>query len=122
MLIESSQFQAEDLIGQMGQEAKLDTLLIVLLDVPLGVGRLELIISADFGLPDWLNQVLHRFEEGETIVALGNHVIMRESGKISLNHFNEGSLVGLHQTVKDFQSFQYKFFDAFGPDDFKTLF
>jgi hypothetical protein len=87
VLIEGSQLQAEDLIGHMRQKAKLDTLLIVLLDVPLGVGRFKLIVCADFGLPDWLNQVLHRFEERETIVALGNHVIMRESGKVSLNHF-----------------------------------
>jgi hypothetical protein len=35
VLIESSQLQAEDLIGQMGQKAKLDTLLVVLLYVPL---------------------------------------------------------------------------------------
>ena len=86
---------------------KLDTLLVVLLYVPLGVSRLKIIISAYFGLPDWLNEVLHGFEESKTIVALSNHVVMRKFGKVSLNHFYEGPLVGLHQSVKDFQSFQY---------------
>lgn len=121
VLIEASQLQAENLIGQMGQEAKLDPLLIVLLDVPLGVGSFKLVVSAEFRIPDWLYEVLHRFEEGETVVALCNHVVMRESGKVCLYHFDDSSLVGLHQTVEDLESFQYKFFDAFGPDDLKTL-